>query len=102
MYTLNGHKFGISSLKLVNESVLATGSADDTVKIWKIVGKELNGTLIRTFKGHLDSVTSLDVSDVNTLMSGSQDQTIRFWNMNTGNCVHTWETDLYVNTFVIF
>jgi WD40 repeat protein len=102
LYTLNGHKYEVSSLELVNATVLATGSADNTVKLWKIIGKELKGTIIRTLSGHADSVTSLDMYDANTLMSGSHDQTFRFWNWNTGACVKTIDTGLYINTFVVF
>ena len=102
LYAINGHTFPVSSVKPVTASVLATGSADNTIKMWKIVGKELNGTLIRTLNGHTDSVTCLDLFSLDTLMSGGYDQTIRFWDITTGNSLSVLNVGVYVNTMVAF
>ena len=65
---------------------LASGSWDNTIKIWdRETGKE-----IRTLHGHDDAVYSLSFSpDGKTLASSSADNTIKFWNVDTGKEIRT-------------
>jgi WD40 repeat protein len=60
---------------------LASGSYDNTIKLWNVeTGKE-----IRTLSGHNDSVISVSFSpDGKTLASGSDDKTIKLWNGEYG------------------
>ena len=60
---------------------LASGSRDNTIKLWNVeTGKE-----IRTLSGHNEGVTSVSFSsDGKTLASGSEDKTIKLWNVETG------------------
>jgi WD40 repeat protein len=61
-----------------NGKSLATGSADNTVKIWKP-----DGTWVRTMVGHNDAVRSLSFShDGQMLASGSADNTVRIWTVD--------------------
>jgi WD40 repeat protein len=56
---------------------IATGSFDNTVKLWNLEGKEL-----QTFKGHSNSVLSVAFSpDGKTIASGSKDNTVKLWNL---------------------
>jgi WD40 repeat protein len=56
---------------------MASGSEDNTVKIWSVeYKKELN-----TLKGHKRGVNSVSFSsDGKYLVSGSDDGTIKLWN----------------------
>jgi len=55
---------------------LASGSWDETIKIWRVS----NGSLIRTLKGHTNYVLSVSFSpDGKYLASGSVDETIKIW-----------------------
>ena len=55
---------------------LASGSGDNTIKLWNTK----DGSLIRTLTGHTYTVTSLAVlQDGITLASGSDDNTIKLW-----------------------
>jgi WD40 repeat protein len=55
---------------------LASGSQDETIKLWNLK----TGDLLRTLTGHKGSVRSVAISaDGQTLASGSLDQTIKLW-----------------------
>lgn len=85
--TLNqGHRGPIHSLSLSQDGrILASGSADHTIKIWDLAA----GKLLRTLEGHTASVWSVALSqDGKTLVSGSQDRTIKIWDVETGKLRH--------------
>ncbi|HEY9643535.1 MAG TPA: serine/threonine-protein kinase [Coleofasciculaceae cyanobacterium] len=86
--TLNdGHTAPIRSLSLSGDGqLLASGSADQTIKIWDMTA----GKLLQTLKGHTAPVWSVALSqDGKTLVSGSQDNTIKIWDVPTGTVRHT-------------
>lgn len=59
--------------------VLASGSRDETIKLWRAS----DGKLLRTLKGHSDWVRSVAFSpDGRTLASGSSDKTIKLWQVS--------------------
>lgn len=62
--------------------LIATGSSDDTVKLW-----HADGTFFKSLKGHTDAVTSVEFSaDSQMIISGSLDGTVNYWNRN-GNLI---------------
>jgi hypothetical protein len=64
--------------------ILASGSADDTIKLWVVA----NGRESATLRGHKDSITSVAFSpDGKILASGSDDKTIRIWDVETGQTI---------------
>jgi WD40 repeat protein len=55
---------------------LASGSFDQTIKLWNVQ----TGQLLRTLTGHTDVVRSVAWSaDGQVLASGSDDRTIKIW-----------------------
>ena len=69
-------------------TILASGSSDDTIKLWDIA----TGTLKNTLEGHTDSVRSVAFSpDGTTIASGSYDDTIKLWDVATGTLKTTLE-----------
>ena len=79
--TWNGHDSYVQSVCFSPDGKqIASGSRDETVKIWNASSGELQSTLI----GHGDAVTQLEFRDATTLVSASDDGTTRFWDMESG------------------
>ncbi len=80
--TLQGHTDRIECLTFSpNGKILASGSRDATVRLWRIVDKQVVCDLI--FKGHTRSVKSVAFSsDGKLVASGSSDNTVHLWDLN--------------------
>ena len=78
LLTLEGHSENVSSAAFSPDGkILASGSWDDTIKLWN----PTTGQHLTTFHGHRDNVNTVTFSpDGETLASGSNDDTIRLWN----------------------
>ncbi|OJJ98902.1 hypothetical protein ASPACDRAFT_121692 [Aspergillus aculeatus ATCC 16872] len=87
LQTLEGHSSFVHSVAFAPDGrTLASGSDDNTVKLWDTA----TGIERRTLTGHSNSVFSVVVSpDGRTLASGSGDDTIKLWNTATGIEQHT-------------
>ncbi|UKZ53250.1 hypothetical protein TrVGV298_007042 [Trichoderma virens] len=82
LQTLKGHGGTVESVAFSADGLyLASGSSDDTIKIWDtITGKER-----QTLKGYSGTVWSVAFSaDGRYLASGLDDKTIKIWDMTTG------------------
>ena len=80
---LEGHTDSVSSVAFspVGER-LASGSEDNTVRLWD----SENGECIRTLRGHRHYISSVAFnSDGKRVASASWDKTVRLWNTATGN-----------------
>ncbi|RMD87215.1 MAG: hypothetical protein D6813_13860 [Calditrichaeota bacterium] len=85
--TLSGHRLNVSSLAFNPEgNILASGSWDNTIKLWEVEsGKELY-----TLKGHFSSVYSVTFSPYGRILaSGSEDNTIKLWDVVRGQELRT-------------
>ncbi|KNB04574.1 hypothetical protein FOXG_06634 [Fusarium oxysporum f. sp. lycopersici 4287] len=82
LQTLEGHTDQVTSVAFSNDgSHIASGSDDNTVKIWNME----TGAEEQTFEGHSGSVNSVAFSnDGKRIASGSYDNTVKVWNMATG------------------
>ena len=78
---LQGHEGCVSALSWTKDSdVLASGSADLSVRLWSAGSWEC----IRTLKGHMDAVTSVAwAPNLMLLASGSRDRSIRIHNTSS-------------------
>ncbi len=77
-----GHTRDILDIRFNNKSdLMATASADRTIKLWKMP----EGELVLTLEGHTGTVTSIRFAeDDKYLISASEDMTIRKWDLATG------------------
>ncbi|OCQ96040.1 hypothetical protein BCD64_11825 [Nostoc sp. MBR 210] len=85
---LEGHSSIVGSVSISpNGKTLASGSWDNTIKLWNLeTGKE-----IRTLTGHSNPVQSVSFSpNGKALASGSWDNTIKLWNLETGKEIRTF------------
>ncbi|HEY9668301.1 MAG TPA: WD40 repeat domain-containing protein, partial [Coleofasciculaceae cyanobacterium] len=79
MYTLTGHSESINCVAITpDRRILASGSEDNTIKLWDFYTQECLATL----EGHEAGVKSVAISpDGQLLVSGSADNTIKLWQL---------------------
>jgi len=76
--SLGGHTETVSMVILLPNGFLASGSFDNTVKIWD----PYKGILIKTLEGHESAVWSLVVTKNGLLASAGDNSLIKLWNPN--------------------
>ena len=89
-HTLSGHFTAVFALKAIAGGRLASGAADNTIKMWNV--DESTCECVRTLQGHTNAVVALDLlhgSGNGTLISRSTDGTIKYWNAMSGECTRT-------------
>jgi WD40 repeat protein len=86
-YTLTGHSDDVKSVAFSPDGkILASGSRDNTIKLWDVATRRL----IATLTGHSFGVISVAFSpDGKILVSGSSDRTIKLWDVATRRLIAT-------------
>lgn len=89
LYVQVGHSRLVAAVAFSPDGrVLATGSADSTIKFWDVA----SGRELKTLKGHASVVLALEFSpDGQILASSSTDKTIKIWEAATGKELKTLE-----------
>jgi WD40 repeat protein len=89
------HRRPIHGLAFSPDSTkLATGSGDETVKLWEVA----SGKLLRTFEGHSGRVTAVAFTpDGKKLASGCSDHNVRIWDLAAATDPVTLEHEDSVN-----
>jgi len=87
LQVLNAHTRDVNSVRFSPDGkLLASGSDDNTVRLWD----PATGTCHSTLKGHSGWVHSVAFSpDGKLLASGSKDNTVKLWDPATGTCLST-------------
>lgn len=81
-FNLEGHRNTLRSVAFSPDGkMLATGSEDNTAKVWNLE----TGEPILTLEGHRNFVASVAFSfDGKKLATGSEDNTVKIWNLENG------------------
>ncbi len=89
--TISGHLSGVNSVAFSQlNSLIASASADNTVKLWYPDGK-----FFRTLSGHTDVVNSVTFSpDGTKVASASQDKTVKLWTLDGTSLTLLGHTDI--------
>ncbi len=89
--TISGHLSGVNSVAFSPlNSLIASASADNTVKLWYP-----DGNFFRTLSGHTNVVNSVTFSpDGTTVASASQDKTVKLWTLNGTSLTLLGHTDV--------
>ncbi|MBN4000556.1 serine/threonine-protein kinase [Nostoc sp. LPT] len=85
--TLSGHAWAVLTVAFSPDGqILATGSDDNTIKLWEVN----TGQLICTLVGHSWSVVAVAfTADGETLLSASCDKTVKLWRVSTAEEIAT-------------
>lgn len=83
--TLSGHNDVVSALANIDGERIASGSFDNTIKIWDLKTKQC----VKTLRGHQNSIYELVSLDGKFLASAGHEKKIKLWNIKTGKCVKT-------------
>jgi len=77
---LEGHIDSVDALCLLSDGRLASGSHDNTIRVWDVA----TGAETARLEGHAGWVLALCLLEDGRLASGSNDRTIRLWDVATG------------------
>jgi U3 small nucleolar RNA-associated protein 13 len=100
--SIRGHQMPVLSMCYdASGTLVATGSADKTVRVWDIP----RGHCTHSFRDHTDIVPLVafhpDVSKL-VLFSASDDSTIRMYDLNTSSCVACYRQHMSLPTSFSF
>lgn len=84
---LNGHAKAVNAVKFfptksIGVSVLLSGAADNTIRIWRARNDEASYTCVKTVTGHTNPITKIATligSDI--FASGSSDGSVKIWKL---------------------
>jgi WD40 repeat protein len=90
-----GHTNAITVLAPISGSnvMFASGSADNTVKVWVVSGEgqNINVSLLQTFVGHSNWISTLLDLGNGLLASGSWDNTVQVWQIGVDQALTTFQ-----------
>ena len=84
--TLSGHSGYVLALTLLPNGLIASGSADSTIKIWDIT----KTYPLYSLTGHISQINALALINNEYLASCSNDQSIKLWSLSTYSIVKSW------------
>jgi WD40 repeat protein len=85
---LDGHEDEITTVAVINDMHVITGSRDNTLRIWHMD----KGKCLKVFHGHSDDITVVKVTAYGKIaFSASRDQTCRLWYLSSGDCLYIFK-----------
>lgn len=81
IHSLRGHTGGIKCVDVTERGLIASGSDDNTVKLWDL----FNGKFLRTLRGHMLEINAIVfIKESTWLVTGSEDKVFRVWDTTEG------------------
>ena len=77
--SIYGHKLTISCLTTISDTLLVSGSFDNTIKLWDWKKK----TIMHTLSEHMNMVSALCHINQEVLVSGSEDTSLIVWELGS-------------------
>ena len=87
LQTWVGHTNRVTTLAVLPDGSLVSGSHDKTLRRWD----SQSGQCLSIWKGHTDAITALAVLPDGSIVSGGWDNTLRHWDSQSGHCLSVWE-----------
>jgi len=80
-----GHSDSVFCVSISGSGELvASGSADDTARIWKLA----TGECVHTLRGHTETINACSFNHDSTMLAtGALDGSVRIWHVATGECL---------------
>jgi hypothetical protein len=86
-HTLTGHTnwvFGVTTAQLDGRTVVVSGSADNTMRVWDLDTGAPVGSPLTGHTGPVSAVETTQLDGRTVVVSGSWDKTVRVWDLATG------------------
>jgi WD40 repeat protein/serine/threonine protein kinase len=86
-HTLTGHTnwvFGVATAQLNGRTVVISGSADDTMRVWDLTTGTPVGSPFTGHTGPVSAVATAQLDGRTVVVSSSWDKTVRVWDLATG------------------
>ena len=86
-HALTGHTnwvFGVTTAQLDGRTVVVSGSADDTMRVWDLTTGTPVGSPFTGHTGPVSAVATAQLDGRTVVISGSWDTTVRVWDLATG------------------
>jgi serine/threonine protein kinase len=86
-HALTGHTnwvFGVTTAQLDGRTVVVSGSADDTMRVWDLTTGTPIGSPFTGHTGPVSAVATAQLDGRTVVISGSADDTVRVWDLATG------------------
>jgi WD40 repeat protein len=93
LYTYTGHTYSVNTVTFSPDgTMIASSSQDGTIRLWRVSVGKLNPQ-IQVLTGHSGRVWAIAFSpDGKKLISGGEDPLVRLWDLESGDCLASWET----------
>ena len=96
--TLSGHSGYVLALTLLPNGLIASGSADSTIKIWDIT----KTYPLYNLTGHSSQINALTLINNEYLASCSHDKTIKLWSLSSYSSVKSWTASSSIGISLAF
>jgi WD40 repeat protein len=98
IHSLRGHTGGVKCIDVTERGLIASGSDDNTVKLWDL----FNGKFLRSLRGHMLEVNAVAfIKESTWLVSGGEDRVFRVWDTTEGARLRIFKGKRIIEAFLV-